>query len=83
MFKTCAYYKNSACEEAVHKYNHYIKGKVGMVLGTQVPWAEAGLLKYGAKEIITVEYNPIISKHQQVRAVHPTEILNIVICFYM
>ena len=73
-FPSCAYYGNSACEEAVIKYNHFIKDKVGMVLGTQVPWAEGGLLKYGAKEITTVEYNPIISQHPQVKTLHPADV---------
>ena len=73
-FSSCGAYGNSACEETSVKYNEYIKDKVGMVLGTQVPWAEAGLLTYGAKEVITVEYNKIDSSHPQVKTIHPTEV---------
>lgn len=73
-FHSCGAYRNSACEEAVVKYNKYIKDKVGMVIGTQNPWAEAGLIEYGAKEVITVEYNKIDSSHPQVKTIHPTEV---------
>ena len=74
LFKTCHVYKNSACEESVSKYNHFIKDKVGMVLGTLIPWAEAGLLHHGAREIITVEYNPINIRHPQIKAIHPIDV---------
>ena len=56
----CGAYANSACIEAVEKYaEEYIKDKVGMVIGTQDPWAERGLIHHGAKHIITVEYMKI------------------------
>jgi Caenorhabditis protein of unknown function, DUF268 len=74
MFRTCGYYGNSACTETVEKYNDLIRGKVGMVLGTQKPWLESGLLRYGAEKVITVEYNAIISKHPKVGAIHPVEL---------
>ena len=56
----CGAYANSACIETVEKYGEeYIKDKVGMVIGTQDPWAERGLIHHGAKHIITVEYMKI------------------------
>ena len=72
---TCGAYGNSACIETVERYgNEYIKDKVGMVLGTQIPWLESGLIHYGAAKIITVEYMKIKSEHPKLSAIHPTEV---------
>eukprot|EP01036_Dinobryon_divergens_P031681 gene31681-41125_t len=70
----CGAYANSACIEAVEKYGEeYIKDKVGMVIGTQDPWAERGLIHHGAKHIITVEYMKIVSQHPKLSTMHPME----------
>ena len=73
-FGSCGAYGSSACLDAVTKHNSFINGKVGMVLGTQIPWAEGGLLKHGAAKVITQEYNPIRSLHPQVVSITPLEI---------
>ena len=70
----CGAYGTSACVEAISKYNHLVKGKVGMVIGSQNPWAEEGLIKFGAKHIITQEYNPINSSHPRISTITPLEV---------
>lgn len=38
---TCAYYKKDTCEQSFKKYGpSHIRGKVGMVIGSEQPWAE-------------------------------------------
>ena len=60
--------------ETLEKYGAaYIKGKVGMVLGTEIPWLEGDLLNAGAKKIITAEYRTIISKDPRVVIHHPVD----------
>jgi len=71
----CGAYGNSACIETCERYgSEFIKGKVGMVLGTQNPWAEKGLIQYGAKHVITVEYMKIVSEHPKLSTMHPVEV---------
>jgi hypothetical protein len=47
-----------------------------MVVGSQHPWAEAMLIKAGARHIITVEYMQIISSHPKVSTLTPQELAN-------
>lgn len=71
----CGGYGNSACIEACARYGpEFIKDKVGMVLGTQNPWAENGLIHFGAKHLITVEYMKIVSEHPKLSTMHPVEV---------
>jgi hypothetical protein len=44
-----------------------------MVVGTQHPWAERGLLHYGAKHITTIEYMKIESQHPKLSTMYPVE----------
>ena len=67
-------YGNSCCADVIAKYNYFIKDKFGMVVGTQHPWAEAMLIKGGAKHITTVEYMKIKSTHPKVSALTPQEL---------
>mmetsp|Transcript_20620 Transcript_20620/g.29535 ORF Transcript_20620/g.29535 Transcript_20620/m.29535 type:complete len:112 (+) Transcript_20620:76-411(+) len=62
IFSHCGAYENLACIQAAEDYE-YIKDKVGIVLGSQIPWAENGLIHYGANHVITVEYMKIVSGH--------------------
>lgn len=74
-FDKCAYYGSTACSESMIKYGDlYVKDKVGMTLGTQLPWLEGGLVAYGAKKVITVEYNPIESSFEKVSSIHPFDL---------
>lgn len=74
-FNSCNAYGNTACAEAMEIYaDKYISGKIGMVLGTQIPWAEGGLIKWGANKVTTVEYNPIESSFHKLSSIHPFEL---------
>jgi hypothetical protein len=74
----CGPYANTACIESVEKYEGVaIKGKVGMVVGTQNPWLEGGLLAHGAAKIITLEYNPIVSHHPALTAYTPVQMAHL------
>lgn len=44
-----------------------------LVIGSQNPWVEACALEAGAREVVTLEYGPIISKHKQVKTLLPME----------
>ncbi|ULT87697.1 hypothetical protein L3Y34_007099 [Caenorhabditis briggsae] len=53
-----AYKKES--ESMYHAMAEYeLKGKHGFVVGSTRPWVEVMALKHGAKEILTIESNPI------------------------
>eukprot|EP01031_Cornospumella_fuschlensis_P046915 gene46915-57443_t len=67
----CGGYKSPVCEEALEQYSNIIKGKKGLVVGSQTPWAEAALLNHGAAELVTVEYLTIDSAHPLVYTMHP------------
>jgi Caenorhabditis protein of unknown function, DUF268 len=67
-------YGNSCCADVIAKYKSSITDKVGMVIGTQHPWAEAMLVKAGAKYVTTVEYMRINSKHPKVGALTPQQL---------
>ena len=70
----CGQYGNSACTETCELYSKdFIRDKEGMVVGTQHPWAERGLLHYGAKHITTIEYMKIESQHPKLSTMHPVE----------
>lgn len=60
-------------EQVLRKYNSGIKGKLGMVMGTEKPWVEALALEAGAAEVWTFEYSEIHSKHPQVKAALPRD----------
>lgn len=48
-----------------------VAGKVGLVIGSETPWLESLLLFYGAKEIHTLEFGSIISKHARIKTFTP------------
>jgi hypothetical protein len=45
-----------------------VSGKVGLVIGSEVPWVEALLLDAGASTVWTFEYATIYSHHPQIQA---------------
>jgi hypothetical protein len=57
--------------DGVTKYNSHIKGKSGIVIGSEDPWLEAILLHYGADKLLTVEFGKIFSEHPQLSTVTP------------
>jgi hypothetical protein len=50
-----------------------IKNGRVLVIGSENPWVEAIALEVGAKEIVTLEYGRIISKHPKVKPMVPSE----------
>ncbi len=50
-----------------------MREKHGMVVGTQVPWAEAASLRFGAAKVTTIEYMPTTTTHPKHVAFTPAE----------
>lgn len=69
---TCGLYRQPHCAWAMERFKHFIENKVGLVLGTQYPWAEAALLNTGAKHVITMEYAPIWAESERLTAITPS-----------
>jgi hypothetical protein len=67
----CGQYTSSHCDKAFTKYHNFITGLHGIVLGTQVPWAEGALIGAGARRVTTVEYMEIVSQHPRVDTITP------------
>ena len=44
-----------------------------LVIGSENPWVEACVLEAGAKEIVTLEYGEIISKHPKIKTMTPLQ----------
>lgn len=70
---TCGGYGQSQCERAFVKYERFIRDKVGMVVGSQSPWAEALGFRFGASRMITYEYMKIQNSHPRLTTVTPSE----------
>lgn len=70
---TCGDYFQPHCETALKKYAHLIKDAHGMVIGSQTPWAEAALFRYGAARVTTIEYMSIQTTHPNHIALTPAE----------
>eukprot|EP00474_Spongospora_subterranea_P009955 CRZ10413.1 hypothetical protein [Spongospora subterranea] len=58
---------------ALAKYNQYVKGKRGVVIGSEHPWVEAMALRAGSGPILTVEFGEIISEHPMISTMIPKE----------
>lgn len=70
---TCGTYEVPICQETVEKFgSQYIKGKRGVVLGSQSPWLEAALLAAGASHMTTIEYAPKSTDHPQMTILTPS-----------
>eukprot|EP00048_Salpingoeca_helianthica_P014744 m.223306 g.223306 ORF g.223306 m.223306 type:complete len:390 (-) comp16228_c0_seq1:161-1330(-) len=48
-----------------------VRGKVVLVIGSELPWVEACALEAGASEVWTLEYGRIKSTHPQIKPVTP------------
>jgi hypothetical protein len=73
----CGGYGQSHCNNLVNQYQHLIKFKRGVVLGSQTPWAEAALLAAGADHVATIEYQKISTSHPKHSAYHPDTVSNL------
>ena len=65
-------YPNYPIYEALEKRTEFIRGKRGLVIGSEMPWAEATLLSFGAEHITTVEFGHIDSQHPQITTYTPS-----------
>lgn len=70
----CGPYSSHSCEKSIAKYHDAIEGKVGLVLGSIAPWAEAQLLNHGAAKLITVEYTKLITSYPNITTMTPVEL---------
>lgn len=70
---TCGQYGQPHCEEAFRRYEHFIRDKHGVIVGSQVPWAEAASIRFGATKVTTIEYMPIATTHPKHVAYTPNE----------
>ena len=69
----CGGYGFEWCEEFFNSNENYFKGKNGIVIGSQTPWAEAALLKVGVNYITTIEYQDITSIHPLIEVIKPNK----------
>lgn len=58
---------------AFEKYINHIKNKKVAVIGSETPWIEAMLVNYGAREVVTVEYNVPICNHDIIKTISYTD----------
>ncbi|XP_052068724.1 uncharacterized protein LOC127707988 [Mytilus californianus] len=49
-----------------------INGRV-LVIGSEIPWVEACALEAGAREVVTLEYGKIVSKHPKIKTMVPVK----------
>ncbi|TPX34738.1 hypothetical protein SmJEL517_g02715 [Synchytrium microbalum] len=50
-----------------------IRGKRGLVIGSEWPWMEAMLLEYGAEHVSTLEFGTIVSLHPKITTYTPKD----------
>ena len=66
-------YNMIVCDQALSKYPQIISGKMGLVIGSETPWAEAMLINKNASHITTVEYANVVSEHPQISVIKPND----------
>jgi hypothetical protein len=71
---TCGQYYRTTCQTAFTKHQNIIQNHTGVIIGSQLPWAEAGLLNAGVKSLITIEYMMIETEYPGLTTMHPTEV---------
>ncbi|XP_076071098.1 uncharacterized protein LOC143042580 [Mytilus galloprovincialis] len=53
-----------------HAPGGIMNGRV-LVIGSEIPWVEACVLEAGAREVVTLEYGKIVSKHPKIKTMIP------------
>jgi hypothetical protein len=67
-------YDNAPLYDAMDRWSSFaIKGKRGLVIGSETPWLEAMLLEYGAQHVSTLEFGAIQTDHPQLTTFTPQE----------
>lgn len=74
---TCGHYNTDICARSLTKYHEFVHDKVGVVFGSDAPWAEAALLQEGAAKVLTVEYASITTNHDKVVAFTPKQVADL------
>jgi hypothetical protein len=64
-------YGEGTVQPTLNKYIDQIRDKHILVVGTQVPWAEAMLINRGARKVTTAEYNAISIGHPKSVTITP------------
>lgn len=62
------------CYHRFLKYKHVFNKTRGIVIGSELPWAEAQSLRLGAAEVSTIEFMPIVSKVPHLHAFTPRQV---------
>ena len=52
---------------------HILKNGRFLVIGSERPLVEASVLEAGAREVVSLEYGTIISKHAKIKTMIPSE----------
>ena len=72
--RTSFTYDNAPLYEALDRWADIaVKGKHGLVIGSETPWLEAMLLEYGASNVSTLEFGKIETSHPQLTTYTPQE----------
>jgi hypothetical protein len=66
-------YDNTPLYSFFDKRKDIIRGKSGLVIGSENPWLESMLLEHGAQQITTLEFGKIESQHPQIQTYTPKE----------
>ena len=56
---------------ALSSVRHVLRDGTVLVMGSQEPWYEAVVLAYGAKQVVTLEYNNLTYAHEQLLTTTP------------
>jgi hypothetical protein len=69
------HYPSSHIYQCLDSYSSVaVKGKRGLVVGSEKPWLESMLLYYGASHVTTLEFGTIISEHANLTSITPQEL---------
>ncbi|XP_052104115.1 uncharacterized protein LOC127737452 [Mytilus californianus] len=64
--------ETNALRDGLKHAHGIINGRV-LIIGSEIPWVEACALEAGAREVVTLEYGKIVSKHPQIKTMIPDE----------
>ena len=64
--------ETNALRDGLKHAPHIKNGRI-LVIGSEIPWVEASVLEAGVREVVTLEYGTIISKHAKIKTMIPFE----------
>ena len=64
--------QTNALRDGLKHAPHILNGRI-LVIGSEKPWVEASVLEAGAREVVTLEYGTIVSKHAKIKSMVPSE----------